>query len=151
MGTHPIRAAVILGAAGALAASLGTASAAPSAQTVPRQQPPDPVLVDCAWQPEVRPEAFLIACGDGNSRLAALDWERWDAQAAVARGVNVVNDCDPYCAAGTFHEYDVIVRLDRPDTWEREPDLAHFTRMSLTYTDARPEGFPSTVDYPLWD
>ncbi|MFV0132147.1 hypothetical protein ACLGIH_02580 [Streptomyces sp. HMX87] len=151
MGTHPMRAAVVLGAATALAASLGTASAAPPAEHSGGRQAPEPVLVDCTWRPEVRPEAFLIACGDGNSRLESLDWSRWDRHAAVARGVNLVNDCEPYCAAGTFHAYPVTVRLDRPGTWEKDPDERHWTRMTLTYTDGRPDGFPRTVTYPLWD
>ncbi|PZT71249.1 hypothetical protein DN402_03890 [Streptomyces sp. SW4] len=150
MGSHAMRAAVTLGAAAALAASLGTASAAPAEERTARQAD-ETVLVDCAWETLVRPEAFLIACGDGNSRLESLDWSRWDARAAVGRGVNVVNDCEPYCAAGTFHPYPVTVRLDRPATWEKDPDERHFTRMTLTYTDGRPDGFPRTVTYPLWD
>ncbi|MCF2434790.1 hypothetical protein LV779_08730 [Streptomyces thinghirensis] len=99
-----MRAAVTLCAAAALAVPLGTASAAPPAErATSSQQTRDPVLVDRSRQPEVRPEAFLLACGDGNSRLVSLHWFRWDANAAVGRGSNAINDCDPYCAAGTFH------------------------------------------------
>ncbi|WP_395570620.1 hypothetical protein [Streptomyces sp. BK79] len=151
MGTNPMRAAVTLCAAAALAVPLSTAWAAPSAQPATRtQQTQDPVLVDCAGQPEVRPTAFVLACGDGNSRLVSLRWLRWDAQAAVGRGTNAINDCDPYCAAGTFHSYPVTVRLDQPRAWEKDPGERQYTRMTLTYTDGRPDGAPRVVTYPLW-
>ncbi|MFI8946415.1 hypothetical protein ACIGO6_07825 [Streptomyces sp. NPDC053750] len=146
-----MRAAVTLCAAAALATPLGTASAAPSAQESGPRQTQDPVLVDCLWQPKVRPDDFLLACGDGNSRLVALRWFHWDAHSAVGRGTNAVNDCDPYCAVGAFHSYPVTVRLDRPRTWEKDPSERQYTRMTLTYTDGRPEGFPRVVTYPLWD
>ncbi|WP_247695914.1 hypothetical protein [Streptomyces sp. b94] len=146
-----MRTAVTLCAAAALAASLGTASAAPTAERAASTQPTrDPVLVDCSRQPEVRPEAFLLACGDGNSRLVSLHWSRWDANAAVGRGSNAINDCDPYCAAGTFHSYPVTVRLDQPRAWDTDPGERHYTRMTLTYTDGRPDGAPRVVTYSLW-
>ncbi|MFI2410740.1 hypothetical protein [Streptomyces sp. NPDC018947] len=149
MGRHPMRAAVTLCAAAALAVPLGAASAAPAAQRA-AQQVSDPVLVDCSMRGEVRPSAFVLACGDGNSRLTSLHWTRWDAGAAAGRGLNAVNDCVPYCAAGTFRSYPVTVRLDRPEARERDSGQQHFTRMTLTYTDGRPDGFPRVVTYPLW-
>ncbi|MFF9497670.1 hypothetical protein [Streptomyces flaveolus] len=149
MGRNPMRAAVTLCAAAALAVPLGAASAAPQAQQTVRQQVQDPVLVDCSMQGEVRPAAFVLACGDGNSRLASMHWVRWDAAKAAGRGYNAVNDCKPYCAAGTFRSYPVTVRLDRPQAREQDPGEQHFTRMTLTYTDGRPDGFPRVVTYPL--
>ncbi|MBQ0826361.1 hypothetical protein [Streptomyces tagetis] len=148
---HLARTAVTLCAAAALAAPLGTASAAPSADRdpTPRHRTPQPVLIDCAQRPEVRPEAFIIACGDGNSVLTSLQWSRWDARAAVATGVNDVNDCDPDCAAGTFLAYPVTVRLDRARVAEQDAGQTRFTRLSLTYTDGRPDGYPAVVTYPL--
>ncbi|MGW8063711.1 hypothetical protein ACVV2G_15885 [Streptomyces ziwulingensis] len=145
-----MKAAVTLCAAASLAVPLGTASAAPSAENA-SQRTRDPVLVDCSSRPDVRPEAFVLACGDGNSHLVSLHWSRWDADAAVGRGSNAVNDCVPYCAAGSFRSYPVTVRLDQPRTWGKDPGEWHYTRMTLTYTDGRPDGFPRTVTYPLWD
>jgi hypothetical protein len=46
----------------------------------------DPVLVDCLWHPEVRPTDFMLACGDGNSRLTSLRWTDWNANSATATG-----------------------------------------------------------------
>ncbi|MFF7556165.1 hypothetical protein ACFZA9_25135 [Streptomyces olivaceus] len=150
MVRNPMRAAVTLCAAAALAAPLGTAFAAPSVSPAARtQQTQDPVVVDCAGQPQIGPGAYVLACGDGNSRLVSLQWYRWDATAAVGRGTNAVNDCDPYCAAGAFHSYPVRVRLDMPTAGEQGSGQRHFTRLTLTYTDGAPEGSPRTVTYPL--
>lgn len=152
MRRHLVTLAVALCAAAALPGAMGTSSAAPSAAHTVRQQSAGPVLVDCFWHAHVRPTDFMIACGDGNSRLTSLRWSSWGTNTAVATGVNVVNDCKPYCAAGRFHAHPVIVRLDRPHPWKKNPRLEHYTRMSLSYTgSSRPAGFPRVVTYPLWN
>ncbi|MFI9808447.1 hypothetical protein ACIHEJ_29460 [Streptomyces sp. NPDC052301] len=142
--------AITLAAGALLTAGMTTASAGPAA-TAPKAAPSRPVLVDCRWQRDIRPADFILACGDGNSLLSGLHWKQWGSQAATAVGVNWVNDCKPYCAAGTFRRYPVIVHLDLPQTWTKDPAVQHFTRMSLTYTAARPEGFNTVMTYPLWD
>ncbi|MGW3495445.1 hypothetical protein [Streptomyces sp. NPDC001020] len=153
MRTHRISTAVTVCAAASLVAGMGSASAAPASPPAPpvaRQQTGNTVLVDCFWHPQVHPSDFMIACGDGNSRLTSLHWSRWDSNSAVGEGFNVVNDCKPYCAAGTFHSYPVVVRLDHPQPWKTHPQLRHYTQMSLVYTNAKPEGFAQVVTYPLW-
>ncbi|MGW4226493.1 hypothetical protein ACWEG1_23900 [Streptomyces bauhiniae] len=139
---------VTLAAGALLTAAMTTASASPPTAPVPHRTAP--VLVDCQFQKNVRPADFILACGDGNSRLTGLNWVKWDSESAVAEGVNVVNDCKPYCAKGVFRSYHVTVRLDRPDTWKKNPAVKRWTRMSVTYDDARPKGFTQTMDYPLW-
>ncbi|MFI7504066.1 hypothetical protein ACIBVL_37405 [Streptomyces sp. NPDC049687] len=148
---HITRTATTLCAALGLTAALGTASAAPGAPPSTARQAKAPVLVDCFWHTRVRPQAFLLACGDGNSRLVSLHWKSWGSQSARATGVNVVNDCDPYCAAGHFHPYAVVVKLDHPKAWKKNPKVQHYSRMVLTYTGARPEHFPRVLPLPLWD
>ncbi|MER5753352.1 hypothetical protein [Streptomyces sp. NPDC002088] len=115
------------------------------------QQSGDTVLVDCFWKAQVRPSNFILACGDGNSRLASLQWTHWDPGSAVARGFNWVNDCKPYCAAGKFHSYPVIVLLENPKAWKKHTRTQHYAQMSLVYTDARPAGYARVVTYPLWN
>lgn len=95
MQRHKLKAAVLICAA----ASLATAIAPASASTKTRS-PADVVIVDCFSHPQVRPNDFLIACGDGNSILTALRWSAWKPNFAAGRGLNVVNDCRPFCAAG---------------------------------------------------
>ncbi|ANP51302.1 hypothetical protein J2Z21_002937 [Streptomyces griseochromogenes] len=143
--------AVTLAAGAMLTAAMTTASASPPAATAPKAEPSQPVLVDCFWNRNVRPTDFILACGDGNSRLIGLHWTRWSPDTATAVGVNAVNDCKPYCAAGTFRSYRVTVRLDRPEPWKKHPDVLRYGRMSLTYEGARPDGFKNVVIYPLWD
>ncbi|MFF7048088.1 hypothetical protein ACFY94_06895 [Streptomyces griseorubiginosus] len=146
---------VALFAVATLATAAGTSPAArPAPELVTQTVQPRtglPVLVDCLWHPRVRPTNFMLACGDGNSRLASLHWTRWDARGARAEGVNWVNDCKPYCAAGHFHAYRVTVRLDRSRPWKKQPQVSHYSRITLTYPAARPEQFGPTVSYPLWD
>jgi hypothetical protein len=147
---------VTLCAVSLLAAGMSTAATASASPTHTRPAHPvgqpdgKPVLVDCSFEPQTRPDTFILACGDGNSRLSSLRWSQWDGEAAVARGVNSVNDCKPYCAAGTFRSYPVIVRLDRPEPWKKRPRTQHFTRLSLVFPAARPDGYQRTVTYPLW-
>ncbi|MFR9794875.1 hypothetical protein ACL02U_03080 [Streptomyces sp. MS06] len=153
MRTLTLRTALAVCAVASLAAAAVPASAASPTTTASgaeRRAAQQPVLVDCARHPQVRPGAFVLACGDGNSRLASLHWSRWDAGAAVGTGVNVVNDCKPYCAAGRFHSYRVEVRLDHPRQWKQKPNPQHYTLLTLTYPDGRPERTARTVTVPLW-
>ncbi|MEU5311627.1 hypothetical protein [Streptomyces sp. NPDC021562] len=148
---RPVLGTVIgLGAALLLTAGMTTASATPPTPAAPRAAR-HPVLVDCLWHQRYRPTDFILACGDGNSVLAGMHWVRWNDTSAVAQGVNWVNDCKPYCAAGTFHRYPVTVRLDRPTAWKKHPDVQQFTRLSLAYSGARPEGFSQVMTIPLWN
>lgn len=150
--------AVTLSAGALLAAAVPPVSAAPPTAPVSASATPvaarqrHPVLVDCFWRPAVRPRDFILACGDANSLLTGMRWSRWGGASAAAVGVNAVNDCKPYCAAGTFHPYAVTVRLDRPRPWKGHPGLVQYTRMELTYTGAgRPAGYPRVQTYRLWD
>ena len=147
--------AIALCAAASLGAAMGAAPAVPAASPTftqaAKRQTGQPVIIDCLWHPRVRPAQFVLACGDGNSLLHSLHWSRWAPKSAVARGFNEVNDCKPYCAAGTFHSYAVIVRLDHPKPWKRHPHLRQYTRMNIVYTGGRPEGFRRVVTYPLWN
>jgi hypothetical protein len=110
-----------------------------------------PVFVDCLSKPQTRPQAFILACGDGNSRLSSLHWASWNGMSATAMGINLVNDCKPYCAAGTFRSYPVVVRLSDPEPWKKNPQLEHFTRLSLSFTGERPEGYQPVMTYSLWN
>ncbi|MFJ4323144.1 hypothetical protein ACIP3A_08515 [Streptomyces tricolor] len=145
--------AITLAAGALLTAAMTTATASPppTAPAPSRTGASQPVLVDCLWQRTVRPDDFILACGDGNSRLTGLRWSEWGPDGATAEGVNMVNDCKPYCAAGTFRSYPVTVRLDGAKPWKKHPEVQRYDRMSLTYPEDRPEGFKQVMTYPLWD
>ncbi|MFJ3230966.1 hypothetical protein [Streptomyces sp. NPDC086787] len=154
MARPAVYTAITLGAGTLLTAAMTTVSATPALSA---QAPPtvtakgDPVLVTCAFKPTAHPKDFIVACGDGNSRLVEMRWSTWGPKSATAIGVNVVNDCKPYCAAGTFRGYPVVVRVDRPETWKKDPKLQQFTRMTMTYTDGRPSGYNRVMTIPLWE
>ncbi|MEV6112860.1 hypothetical protein AB0L59_10090 [Streptomyces sp. NPDC052109] len=145
--------AVTLAAGALLTAAMTTASASPPTPAAAggRAGVTRPVLVDCFFHKNVRPAEFILACGDGNSRLAGLQWTQWGPNGAKAVGVNWVNDCKPYCAAGTFHSYPVVIRLTGREQWKKHPSFQRYAQMSLTYTGARPDGFNQVMTYPLWD
>ncbi|OIK23534.1 hypothetical protein [Streptomyces malaysiense] len=148
--------AVTLAAAALLAAGTTTASASPPTTTASpaataRGGAGNRVLVDCFSHRNVRPTDFILACGDGNSRLKGLHWTSWGSGGATGTGTNWVNDCQPYCAAGTFHPYPVVIRLSGGTQWKKHPSFERFTQLTLTYTGARPQGFQHVMSYPLWD
>lgn len=155
---HPVpasrrgaRMAVLLCAAAALAA--GTVPASAQAGGPASGRAPDPgdpvVVVDCFSQARMRPEEYLLACGDGNNRLVGLRWDTWGQRTATATGTDMVNDCRPYCAAGRFRAYPVTVTLAHPEIWPEHPDVRRFTTIRLLYTDTAPAPVPKDVTYKL--
>lgn len=136
-----------LASASSAAVSLPASLAAPVAVT---PGGPRVVVVDCEYHPQTRPAGFLQACADGSLRLTGLRWTTWDADAAVGTGQQVVNDCEPYCAVGHYHTYPVRVRLDEPRTWAGRAGTTHYTRLSVTYTGAKPKLWRSLWRQHLW-
>ncbi|SFY20159.1 hypothetical protein OH786_32925 [Streptomyces atratus] len=153
MQLRNLRTAVMLCAAAAFAAAIPVpASASASAPASTESRPADrTVAVDCFSEAQVRPGDFLLACGDGNNRLIDIHWSHWGPNSATGTALDAVNDCQPYCAAGKFHSYPVIVRLDRPKTWPSHPELRQFTRLHLVYTDGRPAYTERVMTHELWD
>lgn len=62
-----------------------------------------PVIVTCTGKHVVRPASYVQACGDGNSWLGHMKWQRWQSATAYGSGIQTVNDCVPDCAQGTFY------------------------------------------------
>ncbi len=66
-------------------------------------------LPNCIGKPEVKPNEVVIACADGGVVAQHLRWTGWGQSFAAALGTMSVNDCKPYCAAGHFHRYRIIL------------------------------------------
>ncbi|MFE2170978.1 hypothetical protein ACFXB3_38840 [Streptomyces sp. NPDC059447] len=146
-----VRTATLLCTTAALAAAMIPVSAHSAGRATAR--PADPaapvVVVDCSAQPQIRPEEYLLACGDGNNRLVGLHWDSWGTKTATATGVDMVNDCRPYCAAGRFRPYPVSVTLSNPQVWPENPGLQRYSTIRLVYTDTSPAPVAKDVTYKL--
>jgi hypothetical protein len=96
----------------------------------------------------VRPRSFTLACADGNDYLSGLAWTSWAPGLASATGVQVENDCIPYCAAGHFHRYPVDAVC-----WGSAgagPGRQRYTKITLFYPRARPGRYgPATLTMML--
>jgi hypothetical protein len=90
-----------------------------------------PVAVGNCGVQATKPTDLTIACGDGNDYLKSMKWTVWSDTVARGSGVEGVNDCNPYCAAGKFHSYRVTVTLDQVQS-------NRFTRLRIHYPAARP-------------
>ena len=66
-------------------------------------------LPNCLGKPEVRPSSIIFSCADGYFRVENLKWTGWGEGFAAASGTAVLNDCEPYCARGHFHNYPMLV------------------------------------------
>jgi hypothetical protein len=109
----------------------GAAAASPAGRFSVRT-----VVLNCLGQPQVRPGHFTLACADANDYLTGLAWKSWGPKLASATGVQALNDCVPYCAAGHFHRYRVNVVLWRPVP--AGPGSQRYTSVTLLYPGAHP-------------
>ena len=109
----------------------GAASASPAGRFSVRT-----VVLNCLGHPQVRPGRFTLACADANDYLTGLAWRSWGPRLASATGVQAVNDCVPYCAAGHFHRYPVDVVLWHPAA--AGPGSQRYTSITLLYPGAHP-------------
>jgi hypothetical protein len=118
-------------------ALLGGTSLAAAAQT----SPPSPRvtgLVNCLGKPETRPSEIVFACADAGMMAQALHWTGWGEPFAAATGEMTINDCNPYCAAGKFHSYPVILTASRP---QRCPNGAlAYTEVTWAFVGRSPFG-----------
>ena len=82
-------------------------------------------------RPLEQPSSYTLGCGQGYE-LSHLQWSNWGATATTATGIARVNDCTPYCAAGTFHDYPVSITLTRIGKCKGGPRLyEHFNLVFL--------------------
>lgn len=95
------------------------------------------VVISCQGRGQVQPGSLTLACADGNDYLSGLNWTTWAPGLAGATGVQVENDCVPYCAAGHLHRYPVDAVF-----WggaAAGPGSQRYTQVTLFYPGTRPE------------
>ena len=157
----------VSGAVSAASAATGPAATGPAAPALAPQSsaPPTPgvysentVVINCQGHPQTRPGKFTLACADGNDYLTALSWTSWTPKLASGYGTQEENDCIPYCAAGHFHAYPVLVVLWDTAALRGSPGTVRYTKITLIYPGARPRVYnghkyvegPQTVTMSLW-
>jgi hypothetical protein len=91
-----------------MASSAHPASATKTATATAAHQT---VIVNCLGKQQVRPATVVLACADYNSLIDTITWTSWTTRLASGTGTLVQNDCVPYCAAGHFHRYPVLIIL----------------------------------------
>jgi hypothetical protein len=120
----------------ALALGLGLNGAASATTSSAGKFSERTVVLNCQGHAQVRPGHFTLACADFNDYLTGLTWKSWGPKLASATGVQALNDCVPYCAAGHFHRYRVNVVLWRPAA--AGPGSQRYTSITLLYPGAHP-------------
>jgi hypothetical protein len=100
-----------------------------------------PSLPGCVpgQKPAVRPAKITIACADANFYVDRLRWSNWQAKTATGAGTAHVNDCTPYCAAGHFHAYKMMIALSHPTSCHGR---TVFSKLTWRFTAAKPKDQP---------
>ena len=108
------------------------------------------VVLDCPGLPAlVRPKTYILSCADGYVQLDKLSWTSWTPGLASATGTLVKNTCTPSCVAGHFRSYPVLVVFWGKATVKNHPGQRCYTRMTLIYPGARPNGVGQTQTVSL--
>lgn len=143
-------------AAGTLSITLSAASSASTAPSSTSQvSKHNVVIINCENKAQVKPRDFVLFCADGNAALEGLGWTSWTPKLASATATLVQNDCIPYCAAGHFHKYPVLVVLWRPVGYSHG---VRFSELTEIFPGVRPKIFnghkwvegPQVVTSSLW-
>jgi hypothetical protein len=126
-GARALAAVVLCGgvAAGVASAAVAPATAAPASGSV--------VLVNCLGKGQVRPGSYVLTCADGGDSLTGLHWVSWKG-VAFGSGTEVINDCHPYCAAGKFYRFPVLITLWRAIARPGHGGQGYFSRLTIIHT-----------------
>ncbi|MEO9170920.1 MAG: hypothetical protein ABI282_09720 [Candidatus Baltobacteraceae bacterium] len=123
------------------AATLGCLLVAATRVTVPAAISSAAIaLPDCSGNPVVKPLEVVLTCADGGFTASKLRWTGWGSAFAAGVGIASVNDCKPYCAAGHFHTFTIVLLADGTQTCPN-----HETAYArVTYAFIGPSPYPST-------
>lgn len=69
-------------------------------------------IEDCG-KPKVKPDRIVLFCADAGAYINGFDWNDWGGKKSHGTGTIHVNDCDPICLGGTYHDYPVEVTLKK--------------------------------------
>ncbi|HLX48948.1 MAG TPA: hypothetical protein VKS82_11500 [Streptosporangiaceae bacterium] len=108
------------------------------------------VLISCLNRPEVRPDFFMLACGDGTAYLTRLRWATWTSSLASGTAEYSLNPCHPACARGIFITRPVTLIVWLPAAVPHRHGRQQFLRMTIIYTGKPPAGSAQSFTESLW-
>jgi len=110
-------------------------------------RPPDGVawIGNCS-RLESEPASLVISCADGNYALVGLRWRTWGSATATATGTARVNDCQPDCAGGHFHDYAIMATASALTRCGATPVYGQLT---ITYAASSPRLLPKADRHRL--
>ncbi len=88
---------------------------------------------------KVKPKLVVLGCADFNFYVNHLRWKHWGSPRATGRGTAHVNNCNPSCAGGTFHDYRGKLQLRKIKLCSSDGHL-HYTQVRFSYRGDRPPG-----------
>jgi hypothetical protein len=107
-----------------------------------------PGTFDCELNlPSQKTDSFLIACADGNTRVYKIKWKSWTMKGALGYGKYAYNDCNPYCAVGHDHFFNVAVSLSKVRYFHQQPYLTYLSWWQTDQSGRRLSGGKSGA----WD
>jgi hypothetical protein len=83
-----------------------TVSTEPSAAASPGA---DVAVLGCQGSLKVEPSEVVACSIDEPVKIDHVDWTGWGEDPAYGRGRAIINTCEPYCAAGNYHLFRVIL------------------------------------------
>lgn len=96
------------------------------------------VYVSECFRLKYRPRGYVVTCGDAGYRMGLLHWTNWNGDRAHGAGTTRVNDCIPFCAGGTYHDYRVRLTAYRLRFCSTGRKPMQYTRLRITYPGSRP-------------
>ena len=94
-------------------------------------------LPDCAGRLGERPTSVILTCADAGVTATKLTWTGWGSPFSAGVGVASVNDCDPSCAEGHFHDFKIVLIAEGRQSCSGSEAYA-----KVTYAFIGPSPFP---------
>lgn len=66
-------------------------------------------LPNCQGKPIVRPSSVTLTCADANFSVNRIRWTGWGESFSAGVGIASLNDCNPDCSSGHFHQYPTVL------------------------------------------
>jgi hypothetical protein len=119
-----------------LLASLALAAAIVAAGAIAASAA-SPLKITNCFHASSSPKSVTLTCGDGNTVLKGLKWSGFGGASAQAKGMFVMNTCEPDCAAGKDVSYPVTVKATSPRTCKQ--GVRVYNKLTLKFTGRAPK------------